>query len=211
MIAQMAKTANCSMEYDVYAPGEQRLIQHASDPVSLKKIRGEKWDYVVLQDQGQMPAFSDEQVVRYVFPYAKILCKAIREAHPDTQVVFYETMARKSGDPGNIKISPELATYDGMQNRIHRSYFQMSLDNGALLAPVGQAWQAVRDDRPDIELYADEIHPNVTGSYLAACVFYSVLLKKDPVGLMHPSAIDSKTALYLQRAAEDAVGSSDQF
>lgn len=205
MIAQLAKSRHIDMQYDIYAPGEYRLMQHASDPNSIAKINEKKWDFVVLQDQGQMPAFSDEQVRRDVFANAKILCDAVKKADPDGQVVFYETMARKSGDPGNVGISQDLATYDGMQKRIDRSYVQMSTDNWALLAPVGQAWKEVRDSRPDMELYLDEMHPNLSGSYLAACVFYAVMFKMTAVGLPHPDEIDDDSASYLQSVAEKAA------
>lgn len=210
MVSQLAKSGNFIMEYDMYAPGGYRLVQHASDPAALQKISGSKWDFVVLQEQSQWPAFSDDQVRREVFPYARSLCDAVRAANPASQVVFYDTMARMNGDPGNIAVSPDMATYDGMQKRIDNSYSTMARDNNALLAPVGQAWNEVRTYRSSINLYADETHPNLTGTYLAACVFYNVIFKKSPVGLWHPSEIDDDTASYLQSAAERAAAASVQ-
>lgn len=208
MVSRIAKSGRSVMEYDVYAPGGYRLMQHASDPAALQKIRGSKWDFVVLQEQSQWPAFSDDQVRREVFPYARSLCDAVRAADPDSRIVFYDTMAKKNGDPGNIAVSPDMATYDGMQKRIDRSYSTMAGDNNALLAPVGQAWSEVRTNRSSIDLYADETHPNLTGTYLAACVFYDVFFKKSPVGLWHPPEIDDETALYLQTTAGRTVSSS---
>ena len=43
----------------------------------------------------------------------------------------------------------------------------MARDNQALVAPVGEAWWIVREERPDIALYADNTHPNPTGTYLS--------------------------------------------
>ena len=40
---------------------------------SLAKIASDTWDFVVLQDQSQYPAFSDAQVATDVYPYAEIL------------------------------------------------------------------------------------------------------------------------------------------
>ena len=42
----------------------------------------------------------------------------------------------------------------------------------------------MRTLRPDIQLYdKDGSHPSPAGTYLTACVFYTVLSKKSPVGL----------------------------
>ena len=177
MIVQLAKSRNHVMEYEMNAPGGYRFSQHASDPNTLAKINEGNWDFVVLQEQSQLPAFSEEQVKRDVYPFAARLCRIIRKANPRVKIVFYETMAKKNGDPQNLAISPELATYAGMQKRINYSYGVMARANKALLAPVGLAWADSRREHPSLELYADETHPNQTGTYLAASVFYSVFFR----------------------------------
>lgn len=208
MTAQLAKSRHYVLEYDMYAPGGYSLSQHASDPAALRKINDGRWDFVVLQEQSQMPAFSQEQVQREVYPYAKRLCEVIRAANPQAHIVFYATMARKNGDSENISVSAELETYGGTQKRINRSYLTMAQDNRALLAPIGQAWEEVRENRPAIDLYADDVHPNQTGTYLAACVLFSVFFRESPIGISHPSFLDSKVALYLQEATDKIIRSS---
>jgi hypothetical protein len=50
--------------------------------------------------------------------------------------------------------------------------------------PVGAAWQRLISERPDLVLHdKDNSHPNVAGSFLAACVFYAMLFNRSPVGL----------------------------
>ncbi len=202
MLAQMARSKHHKMDHDMYAPGGYTLRQHSEDANAMKKIAGGKWDFVVLQEQSQLPEFSPEQVERDVFPYAKALCAAIRTANPNAHIVFYMTMAKINGDTAYSAELPEIATYSGMQRRINKSYFTMAMDNNAMTAPVGAAWAIVRDERPDIGLYADETHPNPTGTYLAACVFYHVIFGQSAVGLSHPSSLDDDTAAYLQETAD---------
>lgn len=59
---------------------------------------------------------------------------------------------------------------------------------GAIVEPVGLAWHAFsQHDRP--QLYdRDQSHPSPAGSWLAACVFRSALLKINPVGIEAPGA-----------------------
>ena len=84
---------------------------------------------------------------------------------------------------------------------------QMSLDNNATTSPVGVAWSTVRDSFPSIELYTgDESHPNIYGSYLAACVFYTTLYQKSPIGSTYiPNGISNTEALNLQTVASYTV------
>ncbi len=201
MIKILAESRGHNIVYDVYARGGRKLVQHASDPGVLKKIREQPWDFVVLQEQSQTPAFSQRQVEKEVFPYAKKLTELSKQAHPKTRIVFYMTMARKNGDPGNAHVSPELGSYKGMQQRINRSYLKMARDNQALVAPVGMAWEDVRTQRPDINLYADDVHPNMTGTYLAACVFYATFFQASPMGLPSPKNVPPGTAAFLQKMA----------
>ena len=206
-IAELAKSRNCYMEYDVYAPGGYRLSQHAADPLVLKKINQRAWDFVVLQEQSQLPAFSQEQVQREIYPYAKKLSQLIRNANPKARIVFYMTMANKNGNPQNFHIFPELGTYEGMQRRINASYISMAQQNQGLVVPVGLVWENVRLKRPSLDLYTDDTHPNPVGTYLTACVFYEILFKDSPVGLPHSKQIDDNTANFLQRITDNTVTS----
>jgi hypothetical protein len=204
MVAQMAKSRHLDMECDMYAPGGNTLKQHSDDKVTQSKIAEGKWDFVVLQEQSQIPAFPDEQLRLTMYPYADKLCADIRAANPKAHIVFYMTMARKNGDSTNKAKMPEIGTYSGMQKRLNKSYFMLAKENSAMTAPVGDAWGIVRSERPDIDMYGDEVHPNVTGTYLAACVFFNVFYKKSAVGLYHPPFVDDATAHYLQRIADQA-------
>ena len=210
MVAAIAGSQGVTVIHDTHAPGGARFLAHASNKKVLRKLRKKSWDFVVLQEQSQLPSFGAALLATKVFPYAKRLVENARKANPNTSVIFYMTMARRNGDPGFARISSELLSYEGTQRRINASYLTMARDNKALVAPVGEAWRIVREERPDIALYADNTHPNPTGTYLAACVFYATLFRRPCTGAAVPRRVDKSIAAYLQKIADKVVLTSGE-
>jgi len=205
MVADIAHSHGVNVIYDSHVPGGARLFHHATNNNVLRKMREQSWDFVVLQEQSQFPGFGTTQLSTDVFPYATRLVEESKNANPDTSLVFYMTMAHRNGDPGNRHVSSELLTYEGMQSRINRSYLTMAQDNRALVAPVGEAWRIVREEQPDIALYADNSHPNPTGTYLAACVFYATLFQSPCTAAAVPRQVNQAIAESLQKTADGVV------
>jgi hypothetical protein len=94
-----------------------------------------------------------------------------------------------------------------MQQRLRESYLEMGMDNEATVVPVGMSWKKSIADNPDFELYnPDEGHPNVAGSYLAACTFYCTLFQKSCVGSTYlPNGISADDVATLQSIASNTV------
>jgi hypothetical protein len=70
------------------------------------------------------------------------------------------------------------------QEAITAAYTAIAAEIGATLVPVGSAWQAFTGAFEAPALYdRDMSHPSGAGSYLAACVFFSVLFGRSPAGL----------------------------
>lgn len=205
MVADIAKSHGYRVIYDSHTPGGARLAHHTSNPKVLQKIKEKSWDFVVFQEQSQYPGFSKKQLSKDVFPYANRLAQAVRNANDRSNVVFYMTMARRNGDPDNKNVSSELLTYEGMQKRVNRCYIEMGKNNRALIAPVGEVWRMVREEKPNLNLYSDNVHPNVTGTYLAACVFYATFFGETPVGSSISSGIDRASAQYIQQVVDRIV------
>lgn len=205
LVAELALSAGQRLDYRVYAPGGHKLMHHAKDDALHQLIRQQPWNYVVLQEQSQLPAFGDGQVRRQVLPHARRLVQLIRQNNSRTKIVFYMTMAHQNGDRRNARTNPAASTYPGMQQRLARSYLRMAKENRAVVAPVGIAWERLRLDKPVIGLYADDVHPNATGAYLAACVLYATIFGDTPVGLFHPQTISPNKSRYLQETAGDTV------
>ena len=85
-----------------------------------------KYDYCVLQDQAHpLPPAED------TFTYAGRIIDLCKKAN--TIPVVFETWAEKA--------------YPEHQAEMNRRYHRLSLEQGALLAPVGEVWEAVLNVR----------------------------------------------------------------
>jgi hypothetical protein len=206
MLGGVAKSRGHDLQIDVYAPGGYRLSQHAADARLLAKLDRGGWDVIVLQEQSLLPAVAEARLETEVLPFARELCQRIRAASPRAKIVFYQTMAKRNGEPQLFPDLPETRSYEGLQRRINAAYVAMARRNHAVLVPVGQAFQTARARRPELGLYADDTHPSLTGTYLAACVFFAVLFGESPVGVVHPSGVDDGSAAFLQNLVADTVG-----
>lgn len=206
LIDQLAISAGNDLIHDSNTPGGYTFQAHSTNNTTLNKIASNNWDFVVLQEQSQIPSFPPSQVATDCYPYAAILNDSIRANNSCTEPLFYMTWGRKNGDASNCGFYPPLCTYAGMQDRLRTSYMELATNNKASVAPVGVAWETVRSLYPGIELYSpDESHPSLAGSYLAACVFYSSIFRESSLGLSYTAGLDSTTVYRLQDIASSTV------
>lgn len=209
LVADLATSFGDTLIHDRNTPGGYTFNLHNSNATTNAKIVQQAWDYVVLQEQSQLPSFSPGQVATDVFPYADSLVRKIRTNDSCTMPLFYMTWGRKNGDASNCAVYPPVCTYEGMQGRLRSSYLQMGSTHEAEVCPVGSAWWRTRLTNPAIELYAaDESHPSLAGSYLAACSFYGAIFHKSCIGGYIPAGLDSATAMQLQTIAFNTLWDS---
>lgn len=204
-IQKMSVARGQPMVVELHAPGGYTFEQHVGDNTLMQLIQSKSWDFVVLQEQSQRPAFERSQVETEVYTNAKVLVQRIRDRHPQAQIIFYETMARRNGDSANANVTPEITTYEGMQSRLNASYEDMARDNNAMLARVGAVWQKFREQYPDVNLYADESHPNELGSYLAACVIFQQISGEKANATAIPMNVDKVQAAAIQNLAAEEI------
>ena len=203
MIADAAASTGDVLIYDSNVPGGYTLQGHSTNTTSLAKIAAGNWDYVVLQEQSQLPAFPINQVQFQVFPYAQTLNNLITTQNACAETVFYMTWGRKNGDAANCGFLSALCTYEGMDSLLSARYTMMANDNDAILSPVGAVWKHLRQHSPAINLYqADESHPSVAGTYAAACTFYAALFRKDPTEITFSSTLSASDAAAIRAAAK---------
>lgn len=206
IVSNVALSLGDTLTYDSNTPGGYTFEGHSTNATSLSKIAANNWDFVVLQEQSQRPSFSPNQVERDVYPFADSLVQKIYSNDSCTQVIFYMTWGRKNGDASNCQFYTPICTYEGMQQRLRESYLEMGQQHDASVAPIGMVWKAVRDSFPSIELYnADESHPNLHGSYLVACTFYTSMYHKSCVGAYIPNGITAGDALAIQQTTDRIV------
>jgi hypothetical protein len=204
MIAGLADAAGGrKIEVDRHLVGGCTLERHVKEREASDKIRAEKWDVVVLQEQSLRPVIDRKSMHKY----SRLLDAEIKQQGAKT--VFYLTWARQhipemqeGADPAEspeyakamYEISGAAKTTDletwcqqqeaGLIGGLNGGYLDIAEELGARVAPVGIAWKmALAADPPFVLHSADKSHPNSTGTYLAACVFYATLLDASPVGL----------------------------
>ena len=172
------------------------------------------YDYAFLQGQSlsalRIGTTEDRNVVGEM---GKMVAK-VKEYSPNAKCVIEMTWGRRDGNnttkgkklEGLVKGYPEFFTsYESMQKVITANTTAMAQTLGVDLSPVGVAWEIVRRERPDIELYVkDGSHPSYAGSYLAAAVGYLTIFK-EPFKADTPIRLKPEVAKYLRSVAERVV------
>lgn len=166
---KLARAERHKLKVEQETKGGWTLAKHAASRQTLDRIAQGKWDIVVLQEQSQIPSFSESKLQRVMYPAAKSLATAIREA--GAIPVFFLTWGRKDGDQQNT----ENDTYSAMQKRLTQGYGMAAKHAAnAWVVPVGNVWSVVRSEGKNNDLYAEDgSHPSAAGDYLGACVFYT--------------------------------------
>lgn len=208
--ADIATSCGDTLNFSSSAPGGYTFQQHLSNSTTLSLIAQGGWNFVILQEQSQLPSFPISQVENECFPYAQQLSQMIREKGNE-EVAFYMTWGRKNGDASNCANYPPLCTYEGMDSLLYERYTMMAEQNSAVISPVGRVWHYLRTHHPEIELYnSDESHPSVAGTYAAAATFYTILFKKSPLNASDLT-LDANTAAAIRQAAQTVVFDSLDF
>lgn len=206
IISNIASSNGDSLSYLSYTPGGHTLQNHFTDPISISLINQGSWDFVVLQEQSQLPSFPLGQVQISVYPYARQLDSLITLNNPCAETVFYMTWGREFGDASNCSSWPPVCTYEGMDSLLRLRYLEMAFNNNAIVSPVGALWNHIRMNYPTIELYQiDESHPSVEGSYAAACCFYASIFRKDPTTITYDFGIHQPKVDWIRQAAKNIV------
>jgi hypothetical protein len=196
VLQQLANaSAPGSLEARMVVEGGATLQQHWEKGDALKAIREGGWTWVVLQEQSTLgPSPIVDGVIQVNDPenftaYARRFDAEIRKAGAKT--VLFLTWARRDA-PAN-------------QAKLTEAYSRAAQEVGAMLAPVGPAWQnALHDSRLPLLHQPDGSHPTAAGTYLAACVVYATLFGRTPEGLP-PVNVDPEQARLLQRVAWSSV------
>lgn len=110
------------------------------------------------------------------------------------KVVYFMTWPKKAKPEDSQKLAD--------------AYISIAQKTGGYVAPVGLAFEKARKTHPEINLYYhDGVHPSISGTYLAACVFFATLYNQSPVGGALPVDTDMTpaTAKALQQVAWETV------
>lgn len=161
-------------------------------PAATMLAAAEKWDVIVFQAHS-LETFGDDEAAAF-HDGMKRLARIARDN--DAAPVLFMTWAYKS--------------QPGMTPTLQRHYARAAAANDAALVPVGTAFASAFAQRPELALrMADDKHPTLAGTYLAACVFYAVLHDASPAGLAYTAGLEPEDAAFLQRVAAEVAGQAD--
>jgi hypothetical protein len=191
----LARAGGRNLDTTMVANGGETLAQHASSTDSLNAIRGSHWQFVVIQEQSQIPSVESFRQSQ-MYPAARTLVSDIENA--GATPILLETWAHRDG------WSDERLDYASMQAGIDQGYATIGGELKVVLAPAGQAWQVVLRQNPGIVLWqADGIHPSTAGTYLAACTLYTRIFGPCPVGSAYTDGLSPEIANVLATVANE--------
>jgi uncharacterized membrane protein len=215
---------------DSITPGGKMLSGHWDDintslHISNTTLRNPNidWDYVVLQDQSQVPSLPTTDTFWQASMNGAVNISTEVTAE-GSETVLFMTWGRRSGESGPQWHQYSInQNYTIMQDRLADGYTYYAENisaagNTVWIAPVGLAFKTIHDEVMDsgsdptqsgnlfYDLYdADGSHPSLKGSYLAACVLYATMTGESPVGSNDTVSINATVKLQLQEAAADTV------
>jgi hypothetical protein len=177
--------------------GGSRLKHHDLDHLLESKAISlvDQFDLVILQG-GSAESLSTKDREEF-FKAAKKHINKIKSIGADAALYMIHAYVKphKSYSPTLIRV-------------IERMYTKAGKDNNALVIPVGLAFENAYNQKPTIKLHKiDGTHPDILGTYLAACVVYASIYKDNPIGISYDynGAINSEDKLFLQKIAHQTV------
>jgi len=189
-LAQLADSSpdGLQLEPAEVTQGGATLQSLYEQPQTLDVIQSRTWTYVVLQEQSTLPLTDPEA-----------MWDAVR---------LFDDVIDANGSLTSLFLLWARRDFPWTQDQITDAYTTIGHEVGALIAPVGLAWEAALDQEPDLDLHsADGSHPGPKGTYLSACVFLSTFYGIPTLGLDHTFApgLTADEAAFLQQVAWDTV------
>ncbi|MCB1740633.1 MAG: hypothetical protein KDK91_09705 [Gammaproteobacteria bacterium] len=130
-----------------------------------------------------------------------------------TVAEFTRKIVDAGGEPAlymtHAYVAPHKRVDPAMTAKLSEIYTEVGNANGALVIPVGLAFEEAYRRKPEIKLHKafDGSHPSLLGTYLAACTVFASIYAVSPVGNPYDyyGEIDKVNADFLQRVAWDTV------
>jgi len=168
---------NVSIRVESETVGGFTLQDHVMSGRAENFIYKTNWDYVVLQENAGLAAFTQEEAEIEIYPFARQLAEMIQDNNRQTEIILYMTHAYKNGSERCVQ-NPNVCTYKKMQNEIRRNYIFISELFNSKIAPAGMMWRLLLD-KEMIPLHnQDNIHPSEIGSQVSAATLYSTIRRK---------------------------------
>jgi len=177
--------------------GGSRLKHHNLDhlltPKAISLVK--KFDLVILQG-GSVESQSKKGRIAFSEKVKELTSKIkLRGSEAALYMIHAYAETHKNYDPNLIRV-------------IEKMYVEAGKRNNALVIPVGLAFENSYKKDPYLKLHKDDgTHPNLLGTYLAACVVYASIYKDNPIGINYDyfGSVSVEDKLFLQKIAQETV------
>jgi len=211
LVQSLCGSAGKTLIIDSNMPGGMTVSGHVNNATSIAKISQGNWDYVVIQEQSQIPSI-DYYRYNDMYPAMTSLKSLIEPYNPCAKIITYMTWGRRLGgqqcDPTNTYCSPVFVDFNHMQDSLTSAYLEISELLNVQCAPVGVVWQNVINDTTLVLHATDNSHPNLDGSYVAACALFSSIWKQGASGLGYTAGLAAPLAQYYQSVSDQTIFNS---
>ncbi|MFM8686880.1 MAG: PKD domain-containing protein [Bacteroidota bacterium] len=198
---------------DSNMPGGMTISGHVNDAASINKISQGNWNYVIIQEQSQIPTI-DYYRYNDMYPAIADIKALVEQFSPCAKLITYMTWGRRYGgqqcDPSNTHCSPVFVDFNHMQDSLTSAYTGISNQLQLQCAPVGVVWQHILNDTNLVLHSSDNSHPNLDGSYAAALTLFAAIWKRPSLGLSYTAGLPPALAQYYQRRTDSVVFGNPQ-
>ena len=171
-------------------------IEHLTRPGRIGVSRA--FELVILADGSAMPLSAERRALSLskIREFSEVIRKH------GGQVALYMTHAY---------VAPHRRAKSDNARLTETHYVDAGNKVNALVIPVGLAFEEAYSRRPEIRLHMnfDGTHPDLAGTYLAACVVYGAVYAKPCLGNPYNyfGKISKEDAAFLQKVADDTLHS----
>lgn len=194
----LAEAGGQSVAADMVAHGGWTLSDHLDSEGTLRRIRQGDWDFVVLQEQSDVPSFPGNREGE-MYP-------AVRQLHQEILAVGAETVLFMTWGHRDGSLAEGVGGYNAESAAIEKAYVALGEELEVAIAPVGVAWWYAMQSAPGLQLWSEDgNHATLEGSYLAASVLYYAILGASPVGNDYTAGLAEDWALFYQEVAAQTI------
>lgn len=176
------------------------------------KLQSNQYDVVVLQEQtGQVliPEIRNLRTERAIEKFREL-------AEPNAQILLFQNFPTNATYPKSFckKINTDPNTDEKTQfcsdtignlraemQGLKDAFVQLKGDKNTI--NIGESFYNVMNQNPNLNLYEDDSHPSLAGSFLIALQFYKCLTNKNPQNLKYIGSLNATDADYLKTIAKD--------
>lgn len=183
MLRALGESTGTRLDAQAVAKPNFGLLDHWADGEARASIARGGWDLVILQQGPSSLASSRAELLDYAGRFA--------------------TEIRAAGaQPALYAVWPEKARI-GVFDQVSESYRLAAQHVQGVYLPAGEGWRAAWRRDSTVVLYgADDFHPSLLGSYLAALVLYGRIAGQTPLGL--PRSLRTAAGVQVTMTAAQA-------